>query len=166
MKIVLLFSVLSVTAFADVATWNTFKSAEKYFVMELPCTSTNVLVKTDDNKSERLYKCNFAGSDYSVDQIVYTKAGKKYLETHPSLIVEDTVKNLTAQYKKEGISVDTNVNHRAHPYRVLDFVGTGNKKKYVTKIYDGPEAQLIFTGVGPVSEESNLKHVSDSIKPN
>jgi hypothetical protein len=73
---------------------------------------------------------------------------------------------LSAQYKKDGIEVKKNVNHREHPYRILEFFGSGNKKYYVTKIFDGLEAQLIFTAVGPSTEEYNLKHVADSIKVN
>lgn len=165
-KFSLLILLISGLLMADSGTWKSFQASDKIFTVSFPCSGSNILIKTDDNKKERLYKCEFAGSTYSLTQEIFTEAGKKQLQLRPSTLIEDTSRDLAKKYKNEGITVEVNKIFRQFPYRILNFVGSGNKMKYYTTIFDSAETRIVFSGSGPETEDSNLKKASDSIKPN
>ncbi len=151
---------------ADVGTWKSFQTADKFFTGSFPCSANNVLVSKNENQTERMYKCDFAGSTYSLSQIVFTEAGKKMLQVRPPTVIDDTARDLVKKYRTENSNIDVHKIFRQHPYRRLEMVATGNKMKFYTSIFDGPEARIIFSASGPDSEDSNLKKASDSLKPN
>jgi hypothetical protein len=164
LKLLIVLSLIPNLAFAVSANWQVYKTEDEFFSVELPCKTSNVLEKKDDNLVQKVYKCYLANATYTVTQVVYTKAGMKMLERHPSRIIDNTEISLMQKYKKEKMVFEVKKIFKKAPYNILNVIAAGNKTKAFTYIFDGPKALLIVNADGPESEDHLMKRFAESVK--